>query len=349
MKHMKAIAIAAVCAMACALALAGCSGGSGSSAAPSASASMEAYVGYWTNETAEQTASESGSAESSTSSDQSASATSESAEAASASAEAASGEAASASAEAASGEAASASAEAASGEAASASAEEASEVNETYPLVSAMLNLAQDGSAMLVVDGYLYEGTWALENSGAVLNVEYTYPIQMALNGGKLTLTQNDVQIALTKSNEQDVSFTGDVEEGTDYTLEQGGEELEYVEPVVEPMNEIVLADDDKVTIKVTGKGTDYTGDPGFRLSIVNKTDKNIYVDTDEVTKVGDREISAGIGEVVNAGESYDDAFLYFDSEELGGGVELLAAISGQIVIMDDDTEDELAKYPLAL
>ncbi|HAM14930.1 MAG TPA: hypothetical protein DCP91_03530 [Eggerthellaceae bacterium] len=325
MKHMKAIAIAAVCAMACALALAGCSGGSGSSAAPSASASMEAYVGYWTNETAEQTASESGSAESSTSSDQSASATSESAEAASASAEAASGE------------------------AASASAEEASEVNETYPLVSAMLNLAQDGSAMLVVDGYLYEGTWALENSGAVLNVEYTYPIQMALNGGKLTLTQNDVQIALTKSNEQDVSFTGDVEEGTDYTLEQGGEELEYVEPVVEPMNEIVLADDDKVTIKVTGKGTDYTGDPGFRLSIVNKTDKNIYVDTDEVTKVGDREISAGIGEVVNAGESYDDAFLYFDSEELGGGVELLAAISGQIVIMDDDTEDELAKYPLAL
>ena len=106
----------------------------------------------------------------------------------------------------------------------------------------------------------------------------------------------------------------------------------------------MTIIDDSTIKIEVTGKGTDFTADPGYRLSITNKTDKAFFLGAEDVFKVNGQEIEAGLGDVLDPGDTVE-SFMYFSAEELGGGVEKLKNVEGTIVVYDDESEEQLGKY----
>ena len=160
----------------------------------------------------------------------------------------------------------------------------------------------------------------------------------------KLTLGQADGSRLVFKKGDMDEYFGGGGDgDGNEQviSLDGDGEAMQTVDEVIEDVKPVELADSDNCTITLTGKGTDFTGDPGFRLSVKNKTKKAIYVTSDDEYKVGDKKIEPGLGEVIEAGAT-TDAFLYFPKDDLGGGVEALKNISGKIIVGDDSSGDEL-------
>lgn len=118
----------------------------------------------------------------------------------------------------------------------------------------------------------------------------------------------------------------------------------EYVDEVINPIDPVTVADDAVTTITVTGKGTDFTGDPGYQLSITNKTDKSIYLIPEDDFTVGDKKVEAGLGEELEPGEALD-TFVYFAQDDLGGQLDALGVTDGVILVLDDATDDELARY----
>ena len=129
-----------------------------------------------------------------------------------------------------------------------------------------------------------------------------------------------------------------------DGLVDANGNPIEEVEEVIEDIEPITLADDDKMTIVVTGKGTDYTADPCYVVSMTNKTDKDVYVLAEDEFTVGGTKVEAGLGDDVAAGETVEIE-IFFDKTELGGGVEKLSPTDGVMVVYDNDTDDEVAKY----
>ena len=97
-------------------------------------------------------------------------------------------------------------------------------------------------------------------------------------------------------------------------------------------------------TIEVTGKGTDFTADPGYQLSITNNSSATIYVIPEDEFTIDGKGYEAGIGEVVDPGETIE-TFIYFSASELGGGAEKLKDVEGTLVVGDDDSGKQLKTY----
>ena len=84
--------------------------------------------------------------------------------------------------------------------------------------------------------------------------------------------------------------------------------------------------------IEVTGKGTDYISDPGYRLSVTNKSDQTISLAPEGVFTVNGAEIEANLVEFVDPGQTVE-TFLSFPADQLGGGAETLSGVAGKIVV----------------
>ena len=243
---------------------------------------------------------------------------------------------------------------------------------------SAYLNFGDDSVAeMIVADSWL-EGTWAVSGTEATLTFEdlsadveeegdegdegssasssasssssaATTVSKLTYSNNKLTLGSSDgSKLVFVKddSEEAKAMFAFDLD-GDMMGQNAEGEAVEYVDEVINPIDPaVVVADDDKFTIKVTGKGTDYTGDPCYTLSITNKTDKAVYVVPEDDFTVGDKKVEAGLGDEVAAGETLETE-MYFAQDDLGGGLELLTTVDGVIQVLDDENDDEIAKYTL--
>ena len=219
---------------------------------------------------------------------------------------------------------------------------------------------------MLVADSWL-EGTWAVSGTEATLTFEdYDAAIEadessssssssassanivakLTYSNGKLTLGSSDgSKLVFVKDDSEKAKAMFAYDLGED-ALGLDGEGVEYVDEVIETFPSAVpIADDDKFTITVTGKGTDYTGDPCYTLSITNKTAKDVYVVAEDDFTVGGKKIEAGLGDEIAAGETLDTE-MYFAQDDLGGGLELLTTVDGVIQVLDDETDDEIASYP---
>jgi len=171
-------------------------------------------------------------------------------------------------------------------------------------------------------------------------------PAKLSYSNNKLTLgSENGSKLVFVKddSEEAKAMFSYDMS-GMDGLTMGEGENVQYVEEVIEDISPVTIADDDKFTITVTGKGTDYTGDPCYRISMTNKTNKAVYVIAEDTFKVGGKDVEAGLGDELEAGATIETE-MYFAQDELGGGLELLTTVDGVIQILDNETDDEVAKY----
>ena len=204
----------------------------------------------------------------------------------------------------------------------------------------------------IVADSFL-EGTWSVSGTEGKMtldderNVKFIYSDNKLIWGGadgsKLVFVKDDSEetksyFALGDSLDVEGAEALEALEG------EGIDTTEYVDEVINPIDPVTVADDAVTTITVTGKGTDFTGDPGYQLSITNKTGKAIYLVPEDDFKVGDKTIEAGLGDELEAGETLE-TFVYFDKEELGGALDALTTTDGVILVLDDETDAELARY----
>lgn len=207
----------------------------------------------------------------------------------------------------------------------------------------------EDHTAALVVGGALYEGTWSVQNGSATFTTEDNQAIKLSMSGDKLVLGKDDGSKLVFKKSTLEEIWGDDFAEGeTGATGEAAatadGEEIEVVDEVINDIEPVTIADDANCTITVTGKGTDFTGDPGYRMQIVNKGTAAIFVTAEEDFTVNGKAIEAGIGDSVEAGETLE-TFMYFAADDLGGSVEALVGVDGVINVETDEDYTEIASY----
>lgn len=181
--------------------------------------------------------------------------------------------------------------------------------------------------------------------SGAAASAPAGKTATIFVSDGKLTLGQADGSKLVFTKGDMDAYFAAQDANGTGgQVIDLGDGSDQIVEEKIDDIKPVTVIDDDALTIKVTGKGTDFTGDPGYRLSVENKGKKAIYITADDAFKVGDKSIEAGLGEVVEAGQTVE-TFMYFPKDDLGGSVEALKNVSGKIILGDDESGDEIKSY----
>ena len=216
----------------------------------------------------------------------------------------------------------------------------------------AALNLDDEELAeFMIADSYL-EGSWKTDGKEATVMFagDEEQTAKMYVSEDKLTLGDgNGSKLVFVKGN-MDEYFAAD-EHRDNFAVASSSAESEdpdIVEEVINDIEPITIADDEICKIEVTGKGTDFTGDPGYRLSLTNYTDSSVYILADDMFKVGKTEIAPGMGEVVQPGKTLE-TFMYFPKDEVGGGAEKLTSVTGKIVVGDDQTGNEIATYDVEL
>ncbi|MBR3690654.1 MAG: hypothetical protein IKL97_06105 [Eggerthellaceae bacterium] len=202
------------------------------------------------------------------------------------------------------------------------------------------LSLADDKSAKLDLAGEVMTGTWEAKSATECA---------VTLDGETVTATLSDDKLVM-KDGESSMTFKKMTAEEAASLPASGSASGSLGEEVVDssfaPVN---IADDDICTIKVVGKMTDEFGDSGYVMSIVNKSDKAIYVTVPfDSTTVNGKMVDIWGGETLLAGASIDDAFFYADAEDVPS-LEAMTAVKGKIEVWDDDSLDTLASYDFSL
>ena len=108
--------------------------------------------------------------------------------------------------------------------------------------------------------------------------------------------------------------------------------------------DEVVLVDDELARIVVTEKFNDEILGPSYKVSVENKTDKKIIVQTRDVSIDGVMEEPIFSVEVT-AGKKANDNMTFMNIESL----EALKNLEGKLLIMDDESYDELRSYDMTI
>ena len=213
----------------------------------------------------------------------------------------------------------------------------------------AALNLDEDNFAELILSDAYLEGEWSADGNKASIKFDDEHNANIYVSGDKLILgDDNGSKLVFIKS-DADKYYEGSEADGVENLTSSEAAALsessvQVVDEVINDIKPVTVADDKVVKIEVTGKGTDFTADPGYRLSITNKTDKTIDLTANDMFKVGGKDVEAGLGEIVEPGETVE-AFMYFAADDLGGGIDKLTGVEGTMVVSDDESSDELGTY----
>ena len=122
---------------------------------------------------------------------------------------------------------------------------------------------------------------------------------------------------------------TSKVESGSATPVEEQKDEAEVKQ------EEVVLVDDELARIVVTEKFNDEIFGPSYKVSIENKTDKKIIVQTRDVSIDGVMEEPIFSVEVT-AGKKANDNMTFMNIESL----EALKNLEGKLVIIDENFSD---------
>lgn len=126
---------------------------------------------------------------------------------------------------------------------------------------------------------------------------------------------------------------TSKVESGSATPVEEQKEETKEVLEVKQ--DEVVLVDDELARIVVTEKFNDEILGPSYKVSVENKTDKKIIVQTRDVSIDGVMEEPIFSAEVT-AGKKANDNMTFMNIESL----EALKNLEGKLVIIDENFSD---------
>ena len=209
------------------------------------------------------------------------------------------------------------------------------------------LELKEDGTAALALDDDKMSGTWEVKSENEATFSARGDTMEMKLADDKLTAVLGDQTLTFVRSGSNEGSTTTGTttpaadNAGGSSTSGSGGKDGTKVD-----LTPVTIADDEVCKIVVTSKGEDFTGDPGYSLTITNKSDKSIFVtDATDSFSVNGKMATAYLNVSIKGG-MYADSFMYFTRDELGGGLDSLTAVEGEIEVYSDGDFEELGHYP---
>lgn len=202
------------------------------------------------------------------------------------------------------------------------------------------LDLDDDGELLIDAFGNQYFGTWKIKDERTLSLTIDGDAVDAPFEDGMLTISYDGESMVFEKTdtmpnmdrdpseNAGDFSDFEDTEETeettstTDDTSDFFSAETDfyvnsYVSDVTEdsPLN-VVVADDENLSITVYAVGTDYEGDTGYLMTVENKTDEDLVVLGTSFT-VNGTSVSddyATLARPVPAGQTRK-AFLFFDQD----------------------------------
>ena len=205
------------------------------------------------------------------------------------------------------------------------------------------VELYDDGTGRFVLFGEEMDVAWELDGGSTGTFTLGGSVAQMTVEGDQLTLTNDGGDtMRLVRDDAYDLDSSADVSEvtGTGTDIDFGDEDEVFIE-----IGQTIV-DDDLVTIEVLGKGTDWAGDPYYRLRVTNNSDRTIYVtDSWDSFSLNGMMADPVLGITVKPG-AYAEDDMWWSSSDVGeGGVELLVNVDGSLEVWDDETYDTLATY----
>lgn len=135
---------------------------------------------------------------------------------------------------------------------------------------------------------------------------------------------------------------TSKVESGSATPVEEQKDETK--ETLEVKQEEVVLVDDELAKIVVTGKVNDEIFGPTYKISIENKTDKKIIVQTRDISIDGTMEEPI-FSVDVTAGKKANGDMTFMNIESL----DALKNLEGKLVIIDDESFNDLKTYDMTI
>lgn len=209
------------------------------------------------------------------------------------------------------------------------------------------LSLEDDGTATLMLFGEEMDGTWKAKDANTVTITFEGDDGDFKLADNKLTLEVEGDKLIFEKGEISKASASG-TSTGTSSTV--GASDEVDDDTVMGEYLGVTIADDDLCTIIVNNSEQDSLGDPGYNMTIYNNTtDKSLYVSASYGTfSVAGKMVELYGGETIQPGK-YVDTFMYFSSDDLGGGLEKLHDVEGFISVQNDDDWEDEVEYSFVL
>lgn len=208
------------------------------------------------------------------------------------------------------------------------------------------LDLASDDSVYFNNTNIVDRGTWAFENSEAMITFESTLEMTAKLESNKLVAKTSDTTFYFEKGETIDRESDSD-ENGHLSMADENG--LSIVMESGEKLPEsVTVADDETCSIVIDGTGVAPMGDPGFNMQVENKTDEPISIWVPDPFQVGEKSVMVYLYVNLNAHES-NTAFLEFDTDQIGSkSADSLVDVTGEIRV-DTQEGEKIATYEVKM
>ena len=217
-----------------------------------------------------------------------------------------------------------------------------------------VLHLAEDGTGECDILGDITETTWDAEKGtmkfeGDTVNIKVEESNLKLSNdsGVDMTFRKGD-QDKLAEQIENDRSGANNLLEGVDEddsSTTSAATDSDYTD-VATFSPEVVVADDEYLTITVTEKGVDKWGDVGYVVHLVNNSDKNIFVYADSTRNAVDGTMMSPFFGVTLMGHTNATEFMSYSDV---ASVDDLKNATVTLVAQDDDEFVEYGTYQVTV
>lgn len=201
--------------------------------------------------------------------------------------------------------------------------------------MSVGLNVNEDGTCALVMFGEPLDGTWQAKSATEAKFTIDGSPITATIADGKLQMTDDGYAMTFERGEAKTDGNAGDAKAAT----------TDKSTVAVDK----VLVDDENCTITVLNKKQDWLDDCGYTFKVENKTaDKTVLFMAEYGTfSVDGQMVDFTLTETVKPG-MFVETFGYFDNTKVTN-IDAMKNVAGTISLMDNDTYETIASYPIEL
>lgn len=202
--------------------------------------------------------------------------------------------------------------------------------------ISVGLDVNEDGTCALIMFGEPLDGTWEAKSATEAKFTIDGSPITATITDGKLQMTDDGYAMTFERGEVKANSNDGD---------SKAASTTDKSTVVVDK----VLVDDENCTITVLNKKQDLLDDCGYTFKVENKiADKTILFMAEYGTfSIDNQMVDFTLTETVKPG-MFVETFGYFDNTKVTD-IDTMKNVAGTISLMDNDTYDAIASYPIEI
>ena len=214
-----------------------------------------------------------------------------------------------------------------------------------------VLHLAEDGTGECDILGDITETAWDAEKStmefdGQTVDIKIEDGNLKLSDGSSIDMTfRKGDQDKLAKQIEDDRSGANNLLNSIDDDEDAAADDSDFADAVAFSP-EVVVADDEYLTITITEKGVDKWGDVGYTVHLVNNSDKNIFVYADSTRNAVDGTMMSPFLGVTLMGHTNATEFMSYSDLS---SVDELKNATVTIAAQDDDEFVQYGTYQVTV